>query len=92
MMHCHSDIFIETEEIIITEEWFLNQTICGEELVDICCTKFANVYHDIHTCTLYIYIVDCIVHIHMINMSTSVAQSLLIWAAVKDLTKQSAIR
>ena len=56
MIHCHSDVFTETEEIIITEEWFLNQTICGEELVDICCTKFADVYHDIHTCTLYIYI------------------------------------
>ena len=56
MIHFHPIIFTDTEEIIITEEWFLNQTICGEELVDICCTKFADVYHDIHTCTLYIYI------------------------------------
>jgi len=29
------------EKIIITEDWYLNQLICGEETVNICCTQFA---------------------------------------------------
>jgi len=32
----------DNEKIIITEEWYLNQLICGEEIVDICCTQFAD--------------------------------------------------
>ena len=31
----------DNEKIIITEEWYLNQLICGEETVNICCTEFA---------------------------------------------------
>ena len=30
-----------TEPIIIYEEWYKNQTVCGEEYVDTCCTNFA---------------------------------------------------
>ena len=30
-----------TEPIIIIEEWYKNQTICGEEFVNTCCTNFS---------------------------------------------------
>jgi len=29
----------DNEKIILTEEWYTNQTICGEERVHICCTQ-----------------------------------------------------
>jgi len=32
----------KNEKIIITEEWYANQTICAEERVHICCTQHAD--------------------------------------------------
>ena len=33
---------LKNEKIIITEEWYANQTICAEERVHICCTQHAD--------------------------------------------------
>jgi len=32
----------DNEKIVIFEDWYLNQLICGEQIVDICCTRFAD--------------------------------------------------
>ena len=30
-----------TEPIILYEEWYKTQTVCGEEFVDTCCTEYS---------------------------------------------------
>ena len=30
-----------TEPIILYEEWYKTQTVCGEEFVNTCCTKYS---------------------------------------------------
>ena len=64
----------DNEKIIITEEWYLNQLICGEETVNICCTDFAEPYQcegfDKEDCDEVMFLFECV------NFSSKSLQSM----------------